>query len=341
MKFGHGALLCFFVLAVCFVEASSIRQKIVLTAKQKQKESFDDISSILNEDTTSPYAYLEGKTDSIASILNEPRFLQKKQVDASVAAPTITATVPVSPVAVPTMDDITTNTIPATIADPQSVYVSGTPGSSPQLTAIPSVVSTQTMASEEEEDPEMSKLSAGLEAVKEDIVGNSKQIGDEKKWVSAVKAITNSYDDKMKRVNEHITVLRKEQKKLFDKKKQIENLKLQKRLQSKLSLASDELKTLQSSLDHVQEKSHELKQEHSNLKSTIKKIESQLTKLKGASAHSEKSKGHEGGKEGGHEKGSESEEEAGPHDPEPSHDGAAATPPTPHNDAEHEASSLF
>jgi len=185
----------------------------------------------------------------------------------------------------------------------------------------------------EEEDPEMAKLSAALEAVKEDIVGNSKQIGDEKKWVGAVKAITSSYDDKMKRVNEHINVLRKEQKKLFDKKKQIENLKLQKRLQNKLSLASDELKTLQNSLEHVQEKSHELKQEHSNLKSTIKKIETQLTKLKGSSAH-EKSKGgdHEGG--GGHSGG---HGEPAAQDAEPTHDSAPTPNNMPEKDGDHDA----
>jgi len=133
----------------------------------------------------------------------------------------------------------------------------------------------------EDEDPEMAKLKAALEAVKEDIVANSKQISDERKWVSAVRKIVLSYEDKMKRVNDHILALRKEQKVLFDKKKQIENLRLQRRLTAKLKKASEELKTLQYSLDHVQQKSHELNAEHANLQSTIAKIESQLIKLKG------------------------------------------------------------
>jgi len=297
MNFG---LLSCFVLALCLVEASSIRQKIVFSTKQKQKDINldDEISSILNEDT-SQYSLLESNSKPIFGVLHEPRFLHERQVDATLAtAPINTAA---STVAVPTLDDITTNTVPAALASSNAVFVSGNPASSTQLTAIPSIVNTQSMASTEEEDPEMSKLSAALEAVKEDIVGNSKQIGDEKKWVSAVKAITDSYDDKTKRVNEHITVLRKEQKKLFDKKKQIENLKLQKRLQSKLTLASDELTTLQSSLEHVQEKSHELTQEHSSLETTIKKIEAQLTKLKGPNDH-EKGKGDGGpAAEGGHD----------------------------------------
>jgi len=74
-------------------------------------------------------------------------------------------------------------------------------------------------------------------------------------------------------------------------------LKLQKRLQSKLSAASEELKTLQNSLDHFQQKSHELNSEHANLQTTIQKIESQLTKLKGAES-SQKGKHKDDGDDG-------------------------------------------
>jgi len=142
----------------------------------------------------------------------------------------------------------------------------------------------------EEEDPEMLKLKQALEAVKEDIVANSKMISDERRWVQAVRKIVLSYEDKMKRVNDHILALRKEQKVLFDKKKQIENLRLQRKLQRKLKKASNELKTLQYSLDHVQQKSHELNAEHANLQSTISKIETQLIKLKGANPNAFKPK---------------------------------------------------
>jgi len=141
-----------------------------------------------------------------------------------------------------------------------------------------------------EEDPEMMKLKQALEAVKEDIVANSKMISDERKWVAAVRKIVLSYEDKMKRVNDHILALRKEQKVLFDKKKQIENLRLQRKLQRKLKKASQELKTLQYSLDHVQKKSHELNAEHANLQSTISKIETQIMKLKGSDPNASKLK---------------------------------------------------
>jgi len=170
-------------------------------------------------------------------------------------------------------------------ADPQPVGVSPNPtivvGGGMQLTRVPAPQPQPERM--EDSDPEMQKLKQALEAVKEDIVANSKQISDERKWVAAVRKIVLSYEDKMKRVNDHILALRKEQKVLFDKKKQIENLRLQRKLQAKLKKAAEELKTLQYSLDHVQQKSHELNSEHANLQSTISKIEQQLMKLKGVS----------------------------------------------------------
>jgi len=67
-------------------------------------------------------------------------------------------------------------------------------------------------------DPELGKLNAALEAVKEDILSTHKQIGDERKWVIAVNKIITSYNEKMKRVEQHIVVLRKEMKNLYKKK---------------------------------------------------------------------------------------------------------------------------
>jgi len=145
----------------------------------------------------------------------------------------------------------------------------------------------------EEADPEMVKLDSALEAVKEDIMINSKKIADEKKWVKAVTKITASYEEKVKRVEEHIIVLRKEQKKLFTKKKQLENLKLQRRLEAKLRDANDELSALQESLKHVVLKNEELNKSHMELRATIINIENQLAKLKGEDAKLKEGEGEE------------------------------------------------
>jgi len=145
----------------------------------------------------------------------------------------------------------------------------------------------------EEADPEMVKLDSALEAVKEDIMINSKKIADEKKWVKAVTKITASYEEKVKRVEEHIISLRREQKLLFKKKKQLENLKLQRRLEAKLRDANDELSALQESLKHVVLKNEELNKSHMELRATIINIENQLAKLKGEDAKLKEGEGEE------------------------------------------------
>jgi len=127
----------------------------------------------------------------------------------------------------------------------------------------------------------MAKLDLALDAVKQDILATNKQITDERKWVIAVAKIIASYNDKMKRVERHIVQLRKEMKSLYRKKKQIENLKLQKALEAKLKEARDELATLTNSLKHVQVKQGELNKSGSDLRQTIAGIQAQLAKLRG------------------------------------------------------------
>jgi len=131
------------------------------------------------------------------------------------------------------------------------------------------------------DDPEMAKLDLALAAVKEDILSTNKQITDERKWVIAVAKIIASYNDKMKRVEAHIIALRKEMKSLYRKKKQIENLKLQRALEAKLKEAKAELATLTSSLKHVSVKQGELNRSGSDLRLTIAGIQAQLAKLRG------------------------------------------------------------
>jgi len=172
-------------------------------------------------------------------------------------------------------------------AEPQQqvVQVEGLK-SGPQPVRVPTQEEQDAVqaAQAEENDPEMVKLESAYEAVKEDLLTNSKKITDEKKWVEAVTKITASYEEKVKRVEAHIIILRKEQKRLFIKKKQIENLKLQRRLEAKLRDANDELAALQESLKHVQIKNEELNKSHMDLRATIINIENQLAKLKGEDA---------------------------------------------------------
>jgi len=131
------------------------------------------------------------------------------------------------------------------------------------------------------EDPEMAKLNLALEAVKEDILSTNKQINTERQWVVAVAKIIAQYNEKMKRVEAHIIALRKEMKSLYRKKKQIENLKLQRALQDKLKQARTELTTLTGSLTKVQKKKGQLNKSGADLRVTIAGLQGQLAKLRG------------------------------------------------------------
>jgi len=160
----------------------------------------------------------------------------------------------------------------------------------PVLSRIATIVAEPNQ-NEDESDPEMIKLNQALEAVKEDIMGNNKQILDENRWMEAVQKITESYQDKMERVTEHVRLLRHEQRQLFEKKKQIENLKLQHKLEKKLTEANDEMSSLRATLEKVQSKSHELHTSHSSLQKTIVDIQEQLAKLQGQETETEEGEG--------------------------------------------------
>jgi len=130
-------------------------------------------------------------------------------------------------------------------------------------------------------DEPKDKLDLALDAVSEDIIAKSKQISEENKWVTDVKTILQTYNTKVLRVDSNINKLRHQVKDLYQKKKQIENLKLQKILQLKLADAHDDLSKMQSALLHVKSKASEILQSKEDIQKTINGIESELTELKG------------------------------------------------------------
>jgi len=151
----------------------------------------------------------------------------------------------------------------------------------PFMSRIATIVAEPGAQNDEDADPAMIKLNQALEAVKEDIMGNNKQITDEGKWMEAVQKINEAYQEKLQRVNEHVRMLRHDQRALFEKKKQIENLKLQHRLEKKLAEANDEMSALRGTLEKIGKKSHELHMSHSSLQKTMIDIQTQLDKLQG------------------------------------------------------------
>jgi len=125
------------------------------------------------------------------------------------------------------------------------------------------------------------KLQIALEAIKQDILVRNRQIQDEKAWVAQVRKIVEQYNKKVKRVLADIEKTKQEVKVLFRKKKQIENLKIQRALEKKLTDASSDLATLKSALDHVRTKASEFAKTKNEIKKTIISIHTQLARLKG------------------------------------------------------------
>jgi len=125
------------------------------------------------------------------------------------------------------------------------------------------------------------KLDIALAAIKQDIMVRNRQLEDEKAWVKEVHKITEQYNKKVHRVEADIVQVRNQVKELFKKKKQVENLKIQRQLEAKLKDATSDLATLQQALHHVKSKSQEFEKTKNEIKQTIYGIHTQLAKLKG------------------------------------------------------------
>lgn len=109
----------------------------------------------------------------------------------------------------------------------------------------------------------------------------NRQLEEEKNWVGEVRKITEQYNKKVHRVEADIVKVRNEVRSLFKKKKQVENLKIQRQLEAKLKDATSDLSTLQQALHHVKSKSQEFEKTKQEIKATIYGIHTQLAKLKG------------------------------------------------------------
>jgi predicted nucleic acid-binding Zn-ribbon protein len=132
-----------------------------------------------------------------------------------------------------------------------------------------------------EEQEEQAKLDEAIGALNEDLMHYVKQIGDETKWVLDVRKVVTTYDEKAHRVETNINHLRTEIQGLYKKKKQIENLKMQKQLELKLKAATSDLSTLEKAMAHVRSKQDEFKKSKSEVLGTIGTLEDQLAGLKG------------------------------------------------------------
>jgi len=151
---------------------------------------------------------------------------------------------------------------------------------------VQSAVTIQTAAPGATTAPlsEDEKLDAALNAIGEDIIAKSKQIKNEETWVEEVKKIIKLYTKKLQRVVANVKQLREDVRKLYIKKRQIQNLKIQRALEKRMEEAKADLNTLDSKLSVVKQRSDEFARTRKGIEQTVKSLESKLAELRGKPA---------------------------------------------------------
>jgi len=145
------------------------------------------------------------------------------------------------------------------------------------------------LVAQDDDSTKDQELAEALQTVKDQIVSKANEIKAEKKWVREVTKIIEAYVKKTRRVNSNIRQLQKEVKILFRKKKQIENMIVQRKLEKKLKVALADMGTINMALKNVKIKETAFNKSKNSIKETISAMQSALKKLRGTSRGSESS----------------------------------------------------
>jgi len=129
--------------------------------------------------------------------------------------------------------------------------------------------------------PPPTKLDIALGAVKEEIMVRAKELHLEKNWSGKVAKLIDEYQQKLNKVSGNIVAMRAQVKALLRKKKQIQNVQVQKKLRYKLQLAQADLNRLQKQMEHIAGKENEFTDTEKQLKSTMNALKNSLLKLRG------------------------------------------------------------
>lgn len=133
------------------------------------------------------------------------------------------------------------------------------------------------------EKKEEKKLQAALGQIKEDVVKVSHRVIDERNWIKEVEKIIKNYKGKIVRVRKDVKKLREHVRTLYTKQRQIQNLVLQKRMESKLKDAQGDLETINKALTNVKQKAKTFSSHGKTLKDTISELKTALGRLQGKS----------------------------------------------------------
>lgn len=130
-------------------------------------------------------------------------------------------------------------------------------------------------------DPEDQKLSDALDQVKSDLLNKGKTVQTEAVWIQNVEKIIGQYHKKISNVHKNIEGEKVKMTAMLQKKRQIQNLMIQRSLEKQLESASSSLGELKSQMKAIQKKNDEATENKKTIEDNIKKIEESLKSLRG------------------------------------------------------------
>lgn len=125
------------------------------------------------------------------------------------------------------------------------------------------------------------RLKSAITQIKGDIMRKSSDLRSEADWVAAVKQIVNQFQDKVNRTKAAIVDKKTRLKTLLKKKRGLENLLLQLKLEEKLSEAKHDMSTLQTALRGVSQKKNNFNTNKIQVQQTVDQIKAELMALNG------------------------------------------------------------
>jgi len=123
-----------------------------------------------------------------------------------------------------------------------------------------------------------------LAQISTDVMATARELKEEAKWVKDVEKILLGYETKVTRVEADIAGSRIALKNLLVKKRQLENMQLQKGLEIKLQDANGDLTLLGQAVTSVDQKEADFNTNVVAVQATIDDLNGQLTILKGKGA---------------------------------------------------------
>merc|ERR1719506_2337906 len=129
-------------------------------------------------------------------------------------------------------------------------------------------------------DEQEAAIKDALNQISSDVMATARELKEEAKWVKDVEHILEGYQTKVTRVETDIAGSRLHLKDLLVKKRQLENIQLQKGLEIKLTDANSDLTLIGEAEESLSQKEADFQQNVVSVQGTITDLNSQLSILK-------------------------------------------------------------